>query len=143
MAADPRRRGAALLLTLAVLVLVEGLMAMALALTTARSRLVADSGEALDAMIVARSVIAEGRVIHAEDLRRLAEGEERMLGFGARADGWSWRLDADRRDRVIRLGAVVWRGGTGPPVRARGTSTLLLAADSADTVRVLMRAPRS
>jgi hypothetical protein len=133
----------ALALALAVLVLVESLAALGLAVTVGRVRLAAAEAEAVDAGIAARSVLAEARVTYADALGALAEGEQRALGRGSWGVGWSWQADADRRDGLIRVTVAVERPGPGGVPRAAARATLLLSGDPADTVRVLMRAPRS
>jgi hypothetical protein len=135
-------RGVALVMVLVVAVLIESLTLLALHAAIIHVRLVADERARVEGQLVVATALATARVVHRADLDTLGDGTVLDLPTVARADGWSWRARAIRVGAVIRLVALAERRSADGTVFAAHRASLLLARDSADTVRVLGHRPR-
>jgi hypothetical protein len=136
------RHGVALPMVLFAAVLVESLMLVALRAASIQVRLVADERARIEGQLVVSSALAVARTVHRVDLDTLSDGG--VIGWPAvsRAGDWSWQAAAVRNGPLIRLIAVAQRRSADGGVFAERRASLLLARDSADTVRVLGRRPR-
>lgn len=136
------RRGVALLFALVVVVLLEGLAALALSATLSRSRLVGAGRAAVDGRGVATHALAVTRVQYADTLVALTVGDTlRVTGIGP-VDGWRFAVEATRIWNLVVLRALAeFRPGEGGR-SARQTATLLLWRGGADTLLVIDRFPR-
>lgn len=136
------RRGAALVMALAALVLLGSLGLVATECALVRGRLAADTRWRTEGEMVAASALASARVAHRADLDTLSDGAVIRFPAVARGDGWSWTVAAGRGGALLRLVVTATRrAADGTPYAARRAS-LLLARDPADTVRVLARRAR-
>jgi hypothetical protein len=137
-----RRRGVALVMALAAIVLLGSLGLVATQCVLVRGRLAADARWRTEGEVVAASALASVRVAHRADLDTLSDGAALLFPGVTRADGWSWSAAASRSGPLIRLTvAAIRRAADGTPYAARRAS-LLLSRDPADTVRVLARRAR-
>jgi hypothetical protein len=129
-------------MVLVAAVLVESLMLVALRAAIIDTRLVADERGRIEGQLVVSTALAIARNVHRVDLDTLGDGG--VIGWPAesRPDGWSWQAQAVRNGRLIRLIAVAERRSSDGGVFAERHASLLLARDSADTVRVLGRRSR-
>lgn len=137
-----RRRGAALVLALAAMVLLQGISALLLAAVTARLRLAADQRLALEGGMAVTATLAEARVTDAVALASLADGDGWSGPWRDRGGGWRGRVVAVRRGVLLRLdGRAERRDGAGG-LRGAARATLLLRRGDADTVRMVGHRPR-
>jgi len=136
------RCGVALPMVLCAAVLVESLMLVALRAAIIQVRLAADERARIEGQLVVSTALAVARTVHRGDLDTLGDGG--VIGWPAvpGPGGWSWQAEAVRNGRLIRLIAVAQRRSADGGVFAERRASLLLARDSADTVRVLGRRPR-
>lgn len=136
------RCGVALPMVLVAAVLMESLLLVALRAAMIQVRLAADERGRIEGQLVVSTALAIARTVHRADLDSLADGG--VIGWPAvlRPDGWSWQAQAVRHGSLLRLIAVAQRRSADGGVFAERQSSLLLARDSADTVRVLGRRSR-
>jgi hypothetical protein len=125
-----------------LVLLLEGLCALAAVATLTRVRLASDNRLAVEGWLVAASALAEARVTHTADLRGLADGEQLAFGWRVRADGWRWRTDLIRAGSLIQLVVTVERRTAAGELRAGRRFTLLLQHSPSDTVQVLAHRAR-
>jgi type II secretory pathway component PulK len=135
-------RGVALVMALVVAVLIESLTLLALHAAIIHVRLVADERQRIEGQLVVSTALANARVAYRADLDTMSDGGVLDPPAVTRVDGWSWRAQATRAGAVIRLVAVAERRSADGTVFAAHRASLLLARDSADTVRVLGHRPR-
>ncbi len=129
------RRGSALLSLLVLAVVVQAILAALLLAVLGRARLVGAQRSAIEAQLVAQSVLAEGRV-HFATATVLPEGETHTLS-GSYPGGWQWELRAIRQGDLVVLRADASRriAPDRPWAGARGT--LLLRRGPGDSLRHL------
>ncbi len=129
---------------LGLVVLLEGLAAVALVATTARVRLAADHRLAIEAELAAESALALGRVSQGAALAGIPPGTAAVSLPAAALPGWEVTLEASRESAgaPIRLTARVLRRGPDGVPRAARSATLLLAGVSADTANVITQRER-
>lgn len=131
------RRGAALLLALMVVILLEGIAALTLSAAFSRARLVAASRDAIDGHAVAEHALAMVRVGEEAALGALADGEARALPAASPLSAWQVQVDAARLGTMVRLRAVATRTASDGRLAASHQATLLLRWNGADTLRVI------
>lgn len=136
------RRGVALPMVLVLVLLLEGLGALAAMATLARVRLAGDDRLAAEGWLVTASALAEVREAHQGDLQALADGHRLAYDWTMRADGWRWRADLIREGELVRLLATAERRGAGGELRASRRLTLLFGHLPSDTVLVLAHRAR-
>jgi hypothetical protein len=136
------RRGVALIIALAAVLLVESLTLVALEVAATRLRLAGDARWRVEAGLVAESGLGIARVANRTSLDNLADGGVLRLAPVFRGDGWSWRGVATRTGALIRLVVTARRMAADGRVHASRRASLLLIRDPADTVRVLAHRPR-
>lgn len=129
------RRGGALLAVLALLLVVQGLVALLFVGTGGRLAAATDQRQALEAQLLARAILAEGRM-HFATGAVLPEGAPMVLR-GERPVGWRWSVTALRRGDLVRLRAEVERRTPGGVPLAGGRATLLLHRLPSDTLQRL------
>ena len=122
---------------LALLLLLQGLGALAVIATITRVRLAGDERLATEGWLVAASALAEVRISRRAEIGGLADGQRLAVDWTLRPDGWRWRADMVRTGVLIRLVATAERRGPGGALRAGRRLTLLLSRTPSDTVRVL------
>ena len=127
---------------LVLVLLLEGLGALAVIATIARVRLAGDDRLAVEGWLVAASALAEVRVSRQTDLAGLADGQRLAYGWTVRSDGWRWRADLVREGALVRLVATAERRDAGDALRAGRRLTLLLYHSPSDTVQVLAHRAR-
>jgi hypothetical protein len=132
----------ALVMVLAAAVLMESLTLLALRAAIIHVRLVADERGRVEGQLVAATALATARIVHRADLVALGDGDVVRWPAVRRSDGWSWHAEAVRTGSLIRLVAIAERRSSDGTVFAAHRASLLLARDTADTVRVLGRRPR-
>lgn len=135
-------RGVALVMALVVAVLIESLTLLALHAAIIHVRLVADERQRIEGQLVVSTALATARVAYRAALDTMSDGGVLDPPAVTRVDGWSWWAQATRAGAVIRLVAVAERRSADGTVLAAHRASLLLARDSADTVRVLGHRPR-
>lgn len=136
------RSGAALVMALAASILVGSLVPLALRAAIVHARLVSDTRWQVEAALMASSALASERLSRRALLDTIADGATWTAPVEVRPDGWTWATEATRIGATIRLVVSVNRlAADGTPFAARRTS-LLLAHNPADTVRVLARRAR-
>jgi hypothetical protein len=135
-------RGVALVMVLVAAVLIESLTLLALHAAIIHVRLVADERGRVEGQLVASTALATARVAYRADLDTLGDGDVIRWPAVWRSDGWSWHVEAARTGVLIRLIAVAERRSADGRVFAARRASLLLARNTADTVRVLGRRPR-
>jgi hypothetical protein len=127
---------------LALVLLLEFLLALSVMTARARIRLAADDRLAIEGALVAASAVAETRVAEQGVLAGLADGDRLALGWTVRPDGWRWRADLVREGVLVRLEVVAERRAPAGPLLAARRLTLLLHHAPSDTVRVLTHRAR-
>lgn len=125
-----------------LVLLLEGLCAVAAVATLTRVRLASDDRLAVEGWLVAASAVAEARVTHEAALRGLADGQQLAFGWTLRADGWRSRTDLNRAGALIQLVVTVERRTAEGEIRAGRRFTLLLQHSPSDTVQVLAHRAR-
>jgi hypothetical protein len=118
---------------LVLLLLLQGLGALAVIAAMARVRLAGDDRLATEGWLVAASALAEVRVSHPGDLAAVADGQQLSYDWTIRADGWRW---------LVRLMATAERRDPEGTLRASHRMTLLLHHPTTDTVQVLAHRAR-
>lgn len=131
------RRGVSLAMMLVLLLLLQGLCALAVIATIARVRLAGDDRLATEGWLVAASALAEVRVSRQGDIGGLADGQRLAYDWTVRSDGWRWRADVVRAGALVRLVATAERRDPWGALRAGRRLTLLLHRTRSDTVQVL------
>lgn len=131
------RHGVSLAMMLALLLLLQGLCALAVIATVARVRLAGDERLATEGWLVAASALAEVRVSRQAEIGGLADGQRLAWDWTVRSDGWRWRADVVRTGALVRLVATAERRDPGGALRASRRLTLLLSRTPSDTVQVL------
>jgi len=131
------RRGAALLLALMVVILLEGIAALTLSAAFSRARLVAATQDVVDGNAVAHHALAVARIDGDSALRALSDGEVRVLAVASPLPAWQVRVDAERLGTTVRLNAVATRTRPDGRAAAARRATLLLRVNGADTLRVI------
>jgi len=129
-------------MVLALVLVLEGLCALAAMATLARVRLAGDDRLAVEGWLVAASALAEERVARQGDLRELADGQRLASGWTSRADGWRWRTDLVRTGALVQLVVTAERRNDLGELRAGRRFTLLLHHLPSDTVQVLAHRAR-
>ena len=137
-----RRDGFALLMVIATSALVFGLMAVALAAAQVRSRLLGDARWRIEGQLVASSALAALRVEQAAVWDTLSDGAVAHFAVVTRADSWTWQGSAMRSGALVRLVVVAERRSPSGWLIAARRASLLLARESADTVRVIRQRAR-
>lgn len=135
-------RGIALSMVLVAALLVESLTLVALRAAIVQVRLAADGRARVEGQLVVSSALATARAAWRADLDTLGDGGVMHWSAVRRSDGWSWHAEAVRIGSLIRLVAMAERRSSDGAVFAARRASLLLARDTADTVRVLGRRPR-
>jgi hypothetical protein len=136
------RRGVSLAMMLLLVLLLEGLCALAAVATLARARLAGDDRRAVESWLVTASALAELRVGRADSLAAMPDGARVAFGWTLRADGWRWRADLARDGTLIRLEVMTELRNADSSLRASRRGTLLLSHSPSDTVRVLAHRAR-
>ncbi|HEY4319659.1 MAG TPA: hypothetical protein VGM77_00665 [Gemmatimonadales bacterium] len=137
------RRGTALLLVLAAVLVVASLATVTLQFAAVRTRLIAEARWEQEGWLVASSALAQARVSNSATLSALGESDTVTLIQGTRPDGWQIAVQARRHGIAIALVATALRrDGAGRPFAAHRAGLLLLRS-GADTVRVSAQHPRS
>jgi hypothetical protein len=129
-------------MVLALVLLLEGLCALAAIATLSRVRLAGDDRLAVEGWLVGASALADARVTHHAELGGLADGERLSLGWTGRTDGWQWRADMARTGALVELAVTVERRNGQGELRAARRFTLLLHHLPSDTVQVLAHRAR-
>jgi hypothetical protein len=129
-------------MVLVAALLVESLTLVALRAAIVQVRLAADARARVEGQLVVSSTLATARAAYRADLDTLADGGVVHWPAVLRPDGWSWHAEAVRTGSLIRLVAMAERRSSDGAVFAARRASLLLARDTADTVRVLGRRPR-
>jgi hypothetical protein len=135
-------RGIALPMVLVASLLVESLTLVALRAAIVQVRLAADERARIEGQLIVSSALATARAAYRADLDSLADGSVVNWPVTWRADGWSWHAEAVRTGSLIRLVAMALHRSADGAVFAAHRASLLLARDTADTVRVLGRRSR-
>lgn len=136
------RRGAALLLALWVVVLLEGLAALTLAAVVGRVRLVAAGRDAVEGRAVATHALAEARTAHQASYLALAAGDSVSRPVASPLAPWSVRVTGLRVGELLLLRAFATRRGADGTLIAAGGATLILGYRGADTLQVIRDRPR-
>lgn len=131
------RRGAALLLALMVVILLEGIAALTLSAAFSRARLVAATRDAVEGRAVAEHALAVARVDGDAALRALSDGGATSLTVASPLAAWQVRVDARRLGSTVRVVAVATRSRADGRTAAAQRATLLLRTNGADTLRVI------
>jgi hypothetical protein len=129
-------------MVLVLVLLLEGLCALAAISTLARVRLASDERLEVEGWLVAASALAEARVTHEADLRALIDGQRLAFGWTVGGNGWRWRADVTRTGALVRLVVTAEQRGAGGGLRAGRRFTLLLHRSPSDTVQVLAHRAR-
>jgi hypothetical protein len=136
------QRGVSLAMVLALVVLLEGLCALAAIATMARVRLAGDERRGVESWLVSASALAETRVAQDSLIAAMADGERVPFGWTVRPDGWRWRADLVRDGLLYRLEVLTEQRDADSLLRASRRRTLLLSRLPSDTVRVLAHRAR-
>jgi hypothetical protein len=136
------RRGLALVMVLAATVLVGSLALLALHMALIRVDLVSDARWRIEGELVASTALAATRIGRRADLDTLSDGATMILPATDRSDGWSWHAEVSRTGALIRVVALARYRASDGTIRAARRASLMLARDSADTVRVLAQRAR-
>ncbi len=131
------RRGAALLLALLVVILLEGLAALTLSAAFSRARLVSASRDAVEGTAVARHVLAEARVHGEAAVGALADADSVQLVMASPLPAWRAHVEVRRLGAWLRLQATATRAAADGRAAARQSATLLMRRIGADTLRVI------
>lgn len=136
------RRGAALLLALWVVLLLEGLAALTLAAAVGRVRLVAAARDAVEGRAVATHALADARMTRQASYLALARGDSLALVVASPLPDWSARVTGWRVDDVLLLRALATRRDANGALQAARETTLILGYRGADTLQVIRDRPR-
>jgi hypothetical protein len=136
------RQGAALLMALVVVILLEGLAALTLAAATSRVHLVAANRDALEGRAVVGHALAAYRIDGDPALHALVDGESLVAAGQSPLPAWQVVMRARRRGGLIVLSAEAVHRDAGGRRRASRRATLLLAYHPADTLQVISTRPR-
>lgn len=130
--APANTRGGALLFSLGVILVVQGLLAVFMVLTLQLIRDASSQHFALESRLVVASVLAEQR-LHFATAGAIPEGMV-LHRSGIRPDGWHWDLQAERQGSLAWLTARVERpSSTGQPLAA-AQRRLILWRTPSDTL---------
>ncbi len=132
-----------LLPVLALLVLLQSLLLVAMGASAATARLTGDRRLAVEASAALETATARARVDHAATIAALPAGDSVPLPVTPSA-GWTARAVAYRESgsALIRLVIEVELSDPPQPPVAAATGTLLLWSRSADTAIVIAERPR-